>query len=180
MKISVIVLHYKIDDKDDEVLKETLETIKADEIIIADEKTDHVTRKINTAIKKCTGDYIVICGNDNPIIKGSIRDLPIKGAVTTAQVESLEESFIMTMTCFPKEIVTAINFYDEDIMCTASDEDILKRLKILRVPCIVNKNVVVSHRIGGRTTERIATFSETRLKDLEFYEQKYKNISNNA
>ena len=180
MKITAVILHYKIDENDDARLFDTIKSLDVDEIIIADEKTDHVTKKINKALKQATGDYVIVCGNDNPVIEGSTRDLPVKGTVTTDQLENFPEALIMTMTCFPRNILVAINYYDEDIMCTASDEDILKRLNILKIPCKVNNKVVVKHGVGGRTTERIPTFAGTRKLDISYYNNKYENLSNNS
>jgi len=176
MKLSVIVLHYKIDNDDDVLLNNTIKSFGNNdyEIIIADEKTDFVTKKINNAIKKTTGDFIIITGNDNPLVAGRLHDLCDSNSVTIAKVDGQSDRVLMTVTCFPRWVLEKIDYYDEAFQVYCSDEDVLMKLKQNAIPVKCVNEVEVRHSIGGRTTGRLSGYDLINERDKQIFSNKWK------
>jgi len=172
--ISVIVLHYKIDEEDDLYLNKTLKSFGENnyEIIIADEKIDHVTKKINSAIKKSKGDFVIIMGNDNPIEIGRLEDLCDNTCVTTAKIND-NDLVIMTVTCFPRWVLEKIDYCDEAFKVYCFDEDILMKLKQNNIDIKCINSVKISHSVGGRTTDRLHWYNIINESDKNTFFNKW-------
>lgn len=179
-RLSVVILHYEIDDSDKECLRKTIESFDGqyDELIIADEKTDHVTKKINTALKLATGDFVIMCGNDNEKLQGNLRDLCVPGEVQTAMVDPHRDIVLMTMTCFPKDVLEKVGYFDEQYQCYSADEDILMKLKVVNIPVSCNNKVIIRHNVGGRTTSRLEGYRDIAIADgIKFKNKWQKSVS---
>lgn len=174
-RLSVVVLHYEIDESDKIRLQKTIDSFNGeyDELIIADKKTDHLIKKVNEALRQATGDYIIMCGNDNEKISGNLRDLCQENTVTTAMVDPHKDVVLMTMTCIPKNVLEQVNYFDELYQCYCADEDFILKLREKNIPIKCHNDTVISHSFGGRTTSRLNGYDKIAISDQDKFKTKW-------
>lgn len=99
MRISLIIPTLNVGDH----LKECVGSMRGyDEIIVIADRIDSLAKKINKGLSMATGDYLVVSNDDVVLREGTLRDLAVRGHVTSPCINGEPKPFSGHIWCVPQ------------------------------------------------------------------------------
>ena len=169
-KISLIVPHWPLETVHDDMLRNCVKSIPADEKIIIVNDGTGMGKAINKGFELATGDYFLVSNNDCVWLGGDILAMCDPDAITlpdrlAAQVDNRPRCFY----CMPRWIYEKVGGYDEQFKVGYfEDDDMLRRWENAGIP-FRPVNVQVFHEPGSTLNimpNRNAIFDENKKKYL--------------
>ncbi|MCC7571451.1 hypothetical protein KO465_09080 [Candidatus Micrarchaeota archaeon] len=178
--LSVVILSYSVNDQLFELTERCVKDFKGDETILIEDggrfhnwgvdkyvhnlNSGGFTRSVNQGLKIAGGDFIAIVSNDTWHISGDIKDLCIKGTVTSPRVDN--QRFITGLAgsffVIPREIYERLGGWCETMKIYYSDVEYIERLKKNNIPIKMIEEVVIGHHACQSVRHAIIDYSSDR------------------
>ena len=148
--LSVIIPHYPFNEEIDEILKNCVDSIDFDELIIVVNKKEGFAKAVNRGLRIAHGDHLLVLNNDTVLEKGKLKDL-CQDYVTSPTINGRIQKFWGSCFCIPRWVYEKIGGLDERFKIGYyEDEDYIKRLEENNIKMRCMLGVDLSHR-GGTT-----------------------------
>lgn len=190
MKLSIVIPTYTLDHELEDMAIECVESYKeqADEIIVTEDggvwsetlrnlSTTYIynhenkgfTANVNRGWRFATGDFVAIVSSDTWLMKGNIKDLCIKGKVTSPEIvnqniERLAGPFFVV----PKEITAKRGYLLEQMHTYSSDSEYDHRVKDIFVRV---SSVEIYHQQAQTVKKAGVEGGAQQQKDREIYQR---------
>ena len=188
-KLSVVIPTYTLDNELEEMALAALKSYRygVDELIVCEDggryspeimakcdtyiynwKNEGFTKNVNRGWRFATGDYVAIVSSDTYLIKGSLRELMIKGKVTSPVVVNQNIPFLAgPFFCTPKEITKKLGYLREELRTYCSDSEYDKRTRDIfqKVP-----SVEIYHHMAKSVKKAGVEGGEEMRRDRRAYE----------
>lgn len=174
--ISFAVMYCDNTDEKPELLKKLLDSVKDqyDELLISSTRiVPTIAILMNELFKKSTGDYIILSGDDEYLVGGTLRLMPDPNAVTVAVANDDLKTLTFTLLCVPRWVYEKIGDFDEGYGAGYEDDDFFARVHHAGIPVKMLSSVHVKHPQGGRTVEMADDWKERRAKSEKHYIEKW-------
>ena len=159
-KLSVVIPTYTLDKELEDMALSAIQSYRygVDELIVCEDgghyspeimakcdtyiynwKNEGFTKNVNRGWRFATGDYVVIASSDTYLIKGSIRDLMVKGKVTSPVVVNQNIPFLAgPLFCTPKGVTKKLGYLKEEMRTYCSDSEYDERTRDIfqKVPSV--------------------------------------------
>lgn len=130
------------------------------------------TRNANQGWKMAQGEYVAIVSNDTYLVAGNLRDLCVKGTVTSPKIENqvLDDAFAGCFFVVPKEVSSKVGLLDESMHTYYSDTEYLDRLQKRGIPTKIIDSVVIHHDQAQTVNPAGQNTPEQSYKDKGAYD----------
>ena len=178
--LSVVILSYSINGPLFELTRSCIEDFRGDETIVIEDggafynwdvdkyvhnlKCGGFTRSVNQGLKVAEGDFIAIVSNDTWYVSGDIKNLCVKGTVTSPTVYNQREIAGLAGSFFviPREIYESLGGLDESMKIYYSDNEYIDRLNKNNIPIKMIKDVVIGHSASESVKHATIDYSQDK------------------
>ena len=171
--ISAIIPHWPISKYHNDLLKQCVKSLRADEVIVVLNDAIGFAKAVNQGLRVATGDYLCVINNDTYIIDGQLKDIVDPKGVSCPLVNGYHSAF-GCFFCIPRWVYEEVGELDERFVNSFEDNDYVRRLTIAGIP-IIKKDVKVWHAEGA-TTQKVPDLAKESDKNFEKFQDKWKDF----
>jgi len=188
-KLSVVIPTYTLNKELEDMALEAVKSYRygVDELIVCEDgghyspelmakcdtyiynwKNEGFTKNVNRGWRFARGDFVIIASSDTYLTKGSIRDLMVKGKVTSPIViNQVIPRLAGPLFCTPKEITKDLGYLREEMRTYCSDSEYDERTRDVfqKVP-----SVEIFHHMAKSVKAAGVEGGEEIKKDRRAYE----------
>lgn len=169
--ISAVIPHVPLGEEYDDMLKQCKQSLNVDEVIVIVNDMIGFAKAVNQGLALTKEDFICIINNDTEIVKGSVRMLADREAVTYPTVNG-DDKNPGCFLCMPRSVYDILGGFEEFDLAYFEDDDFLRRLEEHDIPLRHEPHVEVSH-IGGTTIETLKERDDIFDRSQDKYNEKW-------